>query len=217
MLAANRQDRILARFLGALSLSAATAIASAPCAAAEVSLARVDARLIKSLLPRSDLEVVEDIQPQQTWEHPDCREQRDFDVREKDGRHARYSVWLCHGGLLGIEGFDVTVEESLRSLGRGDPNQTDGSKEEEGWTFEIGGRQGRAITVVTLGTGNASVNAVHVLPTAAIRSRDDTLNLAVATDDVQLIEDGHPTIIEALKKVEQILRAVDALTRAGGR
>jgi len=124
---------------------------------------------------------------------------------------------LCHGGLLGIEGFDLTVEESLRSLGHGDPNQTDGSKEEEGWTFEIGGRHGRAITVVTLGTGNASVNAVHVLPTAAIRSRDNTLNLAVATDDVQLIKDGHPTIIEALKKVEQILRAVDALTSVGGR
>ena len=90
MLAANRQDRILARFLAALSLSAATAIASAPCAAAEVSLARVDATLIKSFLPRSDLEVVEDIQPQQTWEHPDCREQRDFDVREKDGRE----MWM---------------------------------------------------------------------------------------------------------------------------
>jgi hypothetical protein len=215
MFAANRRKRIPVRFLAALSLSAATAMPAAPCTAAEVSLARVDAKLIKSFLPQSDLEVVEDAPPQQSWETPECREQRDFDVWQKDGRHARYSVLLCHGGVLGIEGFDVTVEESLRSLGHGDPNQTDGSKEEEGWAFEIGGRHGRAITVVTVGTGNASVTAVQVLPTAAIRSLDNTLNLAVATDDVQLIKDGHPTIIEALKKVEQILRAVDALTPVG--
>lgn len=207
--AAIRQNRISARFLVEWSLLAATAIAFTSSTAAEVSLAKVDAKFIKSFMPQSDLEVKEESSPQSPWDNPQCRERRDFVVWRKDGRHSNYSVWLCHGGVLGIDGLDSTVEESLKRLGHGDPNQSDSYKAGEGWTFHIDGRQGRVI-VVTVGSADASGTAM-LLPTAAIRSLDDGLNLAVATDDLQLMTDGLAPITEALEKVEEILRAVERI------
>jgi hypothetical protein len=50
---------------------------------------------------------------------------------------------------------------------------------------------------------------------AAIRSRDQTLNLAVVANGMQLRSAGDPANIESLKTVEKILRAVDALTPVG--
>jgi len=212
---ASRHDAILARCLAALSLPLAMAICAGPCTASEVSLARVDARLIKSFLPQPNLEVTEDTTPAPAWDDPECRERRSFDVWQNQTLYAMYSVWLCHGGVLGLEGFNTTVEESLRNLGHGQPDQSDRYKEAEGWGFEIGGRHGRTITVITVGQGTTAAAALHFLPTAVIRSLDDTLNLAVATDDLQFVGGSHPTNIEALKNVEKILRAVDALTRVG--
>jgi hypothetical protein len=212
---ASRHDAILVRCLVAASLSAGAVMCAGPCAAAEVSLARVDAKLIKSFLLQPDLEVTEDTTPAPAWDDPECRERRSFDVWQNQTRYAMYSVWLCHGGVLGLEGFSSTVEETLRNLGHGQPDQSDRYKEAEGWRFEIGGRQGRTITVITVGQGSTPAAALHFLPVAVIRSLDDTLNLAIATDDSQFAGGSHPTNIEALKTVEKILRAVDALTRAG--
>jgi len=169
----------------------------------------VDAKFIKSFMPQSDLEVKEESSPQSPWDNPQCRERRDFVIWRKDGRHSNYSVWLCHGGVLGIDALDSTVEESLKRLGHGDPNQSDSYKAGEGWTFHIDGRQGRVI-VVTVGSADASGTAM-LLPTAAIRSLDDGLNLAVATDDLQLMTDGLAPITEVLEKVEEILRAVERI------
>jgi hypothetical protein len=211
---ASRHERNLLRFGLTLSLSVASVICSGPAPAAEVSLAKVDAKLIKSFLPQADLEVTEDAASQAPWDEPECRERRNFDVWQNQAPYAKYSVWLCHSGVLGVEGFKTTLEESLQNLEHGQPSQTDESKEAEGWGFDIGGRHGRTITVITGGQGTSAASALHFLPTAVIRSLDDTLNLAVATDDMQFSGAGHPTNVEALKKVEKILRAVDALSHA---
>jgi hypothetical protein len=213
---ASRHGGTLARSLVALSVLFTTAICAGRCVAAEVSLARVDAKLIKSFLSQPDLEVIEEATSGPGWDDPECREHRNFEVWQNQTRYATYSVWLCHSGVLGLEGFKTTVEESLQNLGHGEANQSERYKDAEGWDFEIGGRHGRTITIITVGQGTmAAAAALHFLPTAVIRSRDDTLNLAVATDDLQFGGGNHPTEIEALKIVEKILRAVDALTPAG--
>jgi hypothetical protein len=211
---ASRHRGTLALSLVALSLPFAAVVCAGPCTAAEVSLTRVDASLIKSFLPQADLEVTEDTAPLPPWDNPECRERRSFDVWQNQIRYASYWVWLCHSGVLGVEGFDETVTESLQNLGHSDPNQSDQSKGAEGWRFEIGGRHGRTITVVTLIASSAS-GAIHLLPMAAIRSRDETLNLAVVADGVQLRSAGDTANIESLKTVERILRAVDGLTAPG--
>jgi hypothetical protein len=207
--------RSLLRVLVALSLPIASVTYSGSSSAAEVSLVRVDAKLIKSFLPQPDLEVTEEAASQAPWDDPECRERRNFDVWQNQVPYAKYSVWLCHGGVLGVEGFKTTLEEALQNLGHDQPDQTDQSREAEGWGFDIGRRHGRTITVITMGQGASPATALHFLPTAVVRSRDDTLNLAVATDDMQFAGAGHPSNVEALKKVEKILRAVDALTSLG--
>ncbi|HEX4598875.1 MAG TPA: hypothetical protein VH278_13865 [Burkholderiaceae bacterium] len=213
-LAPIRQKGILARFWIALPLIVATCLGADACAATEVSLSRIDARLIKSFMPRSDLEVTEDTVPLPLWDDPECQERRSFDVWQNQALYATVWVWLCHSGVLGVEGFDETVRESLQNLGHGDPTQTDQTKEAEGGRFDIGGRHGRTITVVTT-TVSSGATVIQFLPVAAIRSRDQTLNLAVVANGMQLRSAGDPANIESLKTVEKILRAVDALTPVG--
>ena len=203
---------LLQWFIG-LSLTAATFFGANPCAAAEVNLSRVDAKFISAVLARPDLEVIEDTTPLTTWDDPQCQERRKFDVQQHENQvpYASYWVWLCHTGVLGVDGFDETVAQALQNLGHGDPDQTAPARAAEGWSFDIGGRRGRTITVINM-IGSGQSASPYVVPTAGIRSRDATLNLAVVVGGAHIAFVGDPSNIEALKTAEKILRAADAVT-----
>jgi len=213
-MSAIRHESHLSQLLIGLSLTAAAFFGTGPCAAAEVNLSKVDAQLITTVLAQPGLEVIEDTAPLPPWDDPECQERRKFDVRQVENQvpYATYSIWLCHSGVLGVDGFDKTVNEALKNLGHGDAKQTAESRAAEGWRFDIGGRQGRTITVI--GTVSSGAASVYLVPAAAIRSRDDTMNLAVVAGGVHLTFAGDPANMDALKTVEKILRAADAVTPA---